>query len=47
METLTLHQLTKIVNNSSDFRIKPSEVLFKKIVAAAIFIISDIFAVAL
>lgn len=47
METLTLHQLTKIVNNSSDFRIKPSEVLLKKIVAAAIFIISDILAVAI
>ncbi|HPI20101.1 MAG TPA: undecaprenyl-phosphate galactose phosphotransferase WbaP [Candidatus Kapabacteria bacterium] len=47
METFTLHQLTKIVNNSTDFRIKPSEILLKKLVAAIIFIISDIFAVAL
>ncbi len=45
METFTLHQLTKIVNNSSDFRIKPREILFKKLVAAAIFIISDVLAI--
>ncbi|NLO19765.1 MAG: undecaprenyl-phosphate galactose phosphotransferase WbaP [Ignavibacteria bacterium] len=47
METFTLHQLTKIVNNSSDLKIKPSEILLKKIVAAAIFIISDILSIAL